>query len=87
MEGSYSKVWGARNEAPAEEYKYFVDSLMGTIRRVLVWISFGSYYLSFPTEMKLPAVRRWRTIHYLSRMPALFYSSPIALIYWSLPNR
>jgi 26S proteasome regulatory subunit N12 len=34
MEGSYSKVWSARNEAPAEEYKYFVDSLMGTIRYV-----------------------------------------------------
>lgn len=32
MEGSYSKVWAARNETPAEEYKYFVDSLMGTIR-------------------------------------------------------
>jgi len=32
MEGSYSKVWGAREEAPAEEYKFFVDSLMGTIR-------------------------------------------------------
>jgi len=32
MEGSYSKVWSAREEAPAEEYKFFVDSLMGTIR-------------------------------------------------------
>ena len=35
MEGSYSKVWNAREEAPAEEYKFFVDSLMGTIRYVL----------------------------------------------------
>ena len=35
MEGSYSKVWNARAEAPAEEYKFFVDSLMGTIRYVL----------------------------------------------------
>jgi hypothetical protein len=35
MEGSYSKVWNAREEAPAEEYKFFVDSLMGTIRHVL----------------------------------------------------
>lgn len=35
MEGSYSKVWNAREEAPAEEYKFFVDSLMGTIRLVL----------------------------------------------------
>ena len=32
MEGSYSKVWNAREEAPAEEYRLFVDSLMGTIR-------------------------------------------------------
>ena len=32
MEGSYSKVWNAREEAPSEEYKFFVDSLMGTIR-------------------------------------------------------
>ena len=32
MEGSYSKVWSAREEAPADEYKFFVDSLMGTIR-------------------------------------------------------
>jgi len=34
MEGSYSKVWNAREEAPVEEYKFFVDSLMGTIRSV-----------------------------------------------------
>ena len=34
MEGSYSKVWNAREEAPAEEYKFFIDSLMGTIRLV-----------------------------------------------------
>jgi 26S proteasome regulatory subunit N12 len=34
MEGSYAKVWGARAEAPAAEYGYFVDSLMGTIRLV-----------------------------------------------------
>lgn len=34
MEGSYSKVWKAREEAPAEEYKFFVDSLMNTIRCV-----------------------------------------------------
>lgn len=36
MEGSYSKVWNAREEAPAEEYKFFVDSLMGTIRYVVL---------------------------------------------------
>jgi len=32
MEGSYSKVWNAREQAPAEEFRFFVDSLMGTIR-------------------------------------------------------
>ncbi|KAF8174021.1 SAC3/GANP/Nin1/mts3/eIF-3 p25, partial [Mycena galopus ATCC 62051] len=32
MEGSYAKVCGARADAPAAEYGYFVDSLMGTIR-------------------------------------------------------
>jgi len=37
MEGSYSKVWNAREEAPAEEYKYFVDSLMGTIRYIIFY--------------------------------------------------
>ncbi len=34
MEGSYSKVWRAQKDAPREEYKFFVDSLMGTIRLV-----------------------------------------------------
>jgi 26S proteasome regulatory subunit N12 len=34
MEGSYSKVWNAREEAPAEEHKFFVDSLIVTIRSV-----------------------------------------------------
>jgi 26S proteasome regulatory subunit N12 len=32
MEGSYSKVWRARQEVPREEYSYFVEELMGTIR-------------------------------------------------------
>lgn len=32
MEGSYSKVWRAREQAPREEYAFFVESLMGTIR-------------------------------------------------------
>jgi len=44
MEGSYSKVWNAREEAPAEEYKFFVDSLMGTIRFVcFCFLSFHSF--------------------------------------------
>jgi 26S proteasome regulatory subunit N12 len=32
MEGSYAKVWNAREEAPTDEYEFFVDELMGTIR-------------------------------------------------------
>ncbi|CEH16402.1 26S proteasome regulatory complex, subunit RPN12/PSMD8 [Ceraceosorus bombacis] len=32
MEGSYSKVWRARQQAPQKEYAFFVEGLMGTIR-------------------------------------------------------
>lgn len=32
MEGSYSKVWRSRAQVPREEYRYFVEELMGTIR-------------------------------------------------------
>ena len=38
MEGSYSKVWNARAEAPAEEYKFFVDEIMGTIRYIQLFL-------------------------------------------------
>jgi 26S proteasome regulatory subunit N12 len=34
MEGSYAKVWNAREEAPTDEYEFFVEELMGTIRCV-----------------------------------------------------
>lgn len=44
MEGSYSKVWNAREEAPTPEYKFFVDSLMGTIRLApLIFCSFSDF--------------------------------------------
>ncbi|KAF8222726.1 hypothetical protein L208DRAFT_1370727 [Tricholoma matsutake] len=43
MEGSYSKVWNAREEAPAEEYKFFVDSLMGTIRNEIASCEEAAY--------------------------------------------
>ncbi|KAF9535118.1 COP9 signalosome [Crepidotus variabilis] len=43
MEGSYSKVWNAREEAPAEEYKFFVDSLMGTIRNEIASCQEAAY--------------------------------------------
>jgi hypothetical protein len=32
MEGSYSKVWRSRDQVPQEEYRFFVDGLMETIR-------------------------------------------------------
>jgi len=43
MEGSYSKVWNAREEAPAEEYKSFIDSLMGTIRNEIASCEEAAY--------------------------------------------
>lgn len=43
MEGSYSKVWNAREEAPAEEYRFFVDSLMGTIRNEIASCEEAAY--------------------------------------------
>ncbi|KAJ2924972.1 hypothetical protein H1R20_g12147, partial [Candolleomyces eurysporus] len=43
MEGSYSKVWNAREEAPAEEYKFFIDSLMGTIRNEIATCEEAAY--------------------------------------------
>lgn len=51
MEGSYSKVWNAREEAPAEEYKFFVDSLMGTIRYVRGVLKFASNPCFFRNEI------------------------------------
>lgn len=35
MEGSFNKVWNARVNVPAEEYRFFIDILMGTIRFVI----------------------------------------------------
>ena len=63
MEGSYSKVWNAREEAPAEEYKFFVDSLMGTIRYAVSRTpTAGSAYSPCHAEMRSPAAKRRRTI-------------------------
>lgn len=49
MEGSYSKVWHARQQVPAEEYKYFIDSLMGTIRNEIATCE-ESAYASLPLK-------------------------------------
>ncbi|KAI8617009.1 COP9 signalosome [Chytriomyces sp. MP71] len=32
MEGSYNRVWRAKRDVPGEEYLFFMDMLMGTIR-------------------------------------------------------
>ncbi|KIY49509.1 proteasome 26S subunit [Fistulina hepatica ATCC 64428] len=43
MEGSYSKVWSARERAPTEEYKFFIDSIMGTIRNEIASCAESAY--------------------------------------------
>ncbi|KAI9009554.1 Rpn12-like protein [Gaertneriomyces semiglobifer] len=43
MEGSYNKVWHARANVPAEEYAFFVDILMGTIREEIASCSEKAY--------------------------------------------
>jgi 26S proteasome regulatory subunit N12 len=61
MEGSYSKVWNARSEAPAEEYKLFVESLMGTIRFVAGFAGYGRERLIYVhTGTRLLAVKKRR---------------------------
>ncbi|KAI0693566.1 proteasome 26S subunit [Cytidiella melzeri] len=72
MEGSYSKVWNAREEAPAEEYKFFVDSLMGTIRNEIASCEEAAYdslpikdaatllfFRSQPELLSYAQMRRW----------------------------
>ncbi|KAJ3057475.1 hypothetical protein HK097_006403 [Rhizophlyctis rosea] len=43
MEGSYNKVWNARANVPAEEYAFFMDILMGTIRNEIASCSEKAY--------------------------------------------
>jgi len=43
MEGSYAKVWNARSNVPAEEYLYFIDILMETIRNDIAECSEQAY--------------------------------------------
>jgi hypothetical protein len=35
MEGAFNKVLAAKNDVPAEQYAYFMDQLMHTVRSVL----------------------------------------------------
>ncbi|TPX65284.1 hypothetical protein SpCBS45565_g05279 [Spizellomyces sp. 'palustris'] len=43
MEGSYNKVWHSRANVPAEEYAFFIDILMGTIRDEIASCSEKAY--------------------------------------------
>ncbi|KAJ1332726.1 hypothetical protein BSLG_008355 [Batrachochytrium salamandrivorans] len=43
MEGSYNKVWNARTNVPAEEYTFFINILMGTIRNEIASCSEKAY--------------------------------------------
>lgn len=48
MEGSYNKIWNARQVVPAPEYLFFVDILMGTIRNSIASCAEKAYdYLPF----------------------------------------
>ncbi|KAI8804648.1 COP9 signalosome [Cladochytrium replicatum] len=43
MEGSYNKVWKNRSNVPAEEYLFFIDILMKTIRHEIASCSEKAY--------------------------------------------
>ncbi|RKO96402.1 hypothetical protein CXG81DRAFT_11157 [Caulochytrium protostelioides] len=49
MEGSYNKLWNARRNAPAEEYHFFMEVLMTTIREEIAKC-FASAYVDFPVQ-------------------------------------
>ena len=68
MEGSYSKVWNAREEAPADEYKFFVDSLMGTIRYINFNVCPVDKTFNFIVGMRSPVVRKLPTKAFPSKM-------------------
>lgn len=58
MEGSYSKVWNAREEAPTEEYKFFVDSLIDTIRCVASNLLLEPSFLTLLVGTRLRAAKK-----------------------------
>ncbi|KAJ3101767.1 hypothetical protein HDU97_001051 [Phlyctochytrium planicorne] len=49
MEGSYNKVWNSRFNVPADEYLFFIDILMETIRNEIASCSEKAY-----THLPLP---------------------------------
>jgi len=54
MEGSYSKIFDARNNVPAPEYVYFMDILMSTVRSEIASCAEKAYsHLSVQEAQKL----------------------------------
>ncbi|OMH82461.1 26S proteasome non-ATPase regulatory subunit 8 [Zancudomyces culisetae] len=49
MEGSYRKVWNARNDVPAPEYLFLVDILMNTLKNEVASCA-NQAYTSLPLE-------------------------------------
>ncbi|KAG0288686.1 hypothetical protein BGZ96_007552 [Linnemannia gamsii] len=43
MEGSYNRVWSSRSEVPSQEYLFFIDILMDTIRNEIASCSEKAY--------------------------------------------
>jgi len=54
MEGAFNKVLAAKNEVPAEQYAYFMDQLMGTVRNGIADCCTSAYdHLSIPEAQRI----------------------------------
>ncbi|KAI9332662.1 SAC3/GANP/Nin1/mts3/eIF-3 p25 family-domain-containing protein [Obelidium mucronatum] len=74
MEGSYNKVWNSKSNVPAEEYAFFMEILMGTIRNEIGSCSEKAYdrlpiadaatllYFKTPQEVTTFALARGWTV-------------------------
>jgi hypothetical protein len=87
MEGSYSKVWNARDEAPAEEYRFFADSLMGTIRFILCSLIAVDICSTVWSGTRLLAAKKQRMTVYHSRTPPPCSSFPLNMSYSNLRKK
>ncbi|KAI9104661.1 COP9 signalosome [Phlyctochytrium arcticum] len=79
MEGSYNKVWHSRQNVPSEEYTFFIDILMSTIRDEIASCSEKAYeslpladaatllYFKTPEEVTAFAQERGWTINPTTR--------------------
>lgn len=80
MEGSYSKVWNARERAPVEEYKFFVDSLMGTIRCVLLSSRSVIYWLCHRNEIASCEEAAYESLPLKDALTLLFFNNQSELL-------